>query len=414
MSNYIESKAKPLKNASDLNSLIDASSTARLVLLGEASHGTHEYYVWRDNISRRLIKEHGFSFIAVEGDWASLYELNRYVKNMPGAAKTARDVLKKLDRFPVWMWANEEVVSMAEWLRKHNDKLPQHKKVGFYGMDVYDEWRSNELLLSSLKEVSVELYDSILRFYNCITPYKPDSWRYARAVASSDVLCSDELLKAVEILQNNREKLHISDYEYFYIMQNALVVKHAEKFYRKSYMSKDASGWNSRVRYMDLTVNNLLELYGDKSKGIVWAHNTHIGDAQYTEMHYWQQENIGKLSRQKHGKENVFLIGFGTYQGSVKAANQWGATMRKMEVPKAAPDSHEEILAAVPLHAYYLIFDEDARKHKELNEARGNRAIGVVYNPVTDHSRNYVRTVLPMRYDAFIFFRETKALSPLK
>ena len=152
----------------------------------------------------------------------------------------------------------------------------------------------------------------------------------------------------------------------------------------------------------------------DKSKGIVWAHNTHIGDAQYTEMHYWQQENIGKLSRQKHGKENVFLIGLCTYQGSVKSANQWGATMRKMEVPKAAPDSHEEILAAVPLHAYYLIFDEDARKHKELNAARGNRAIGVVYNPVTDHSRNYVRTVLPMRYDAFIFFRETKALSPLK
>ncbi len=411
---YIKSRANDLELAADLDKIIEPAKNARLVLLGEASHGTHEYYAWRDSISRRLISEHGFNFIAVEGDFASLYELNRYVKNMPGAAQSAHNVLTKLDRWPPWMWGNKEVLNLAEWLREFNNDLPDEKKVGFYGKDVYDEWRSKDAVLSVLENVSSDIFNQVKEQYRCLAPYKPDSWMYARAVASGNPDCTDELKNAVQIIENHREEMPLSDYEYFYLLQNALVVKHAEKFYRKAATSRDASSWNSRARYMHFAVERLLKLYGEDSKGIVWAHNTHIGDARFTEMQNWGQENIGHLSRVKHGPENVFLIGFGTWKGTVKAGSQWGSRMQKMNIPEAAKNSHEDILSKVKLDRYFLVFNDDDRRHSEFTKERGNRAVGVVYNPANDHRQNYVSTILPLRYDAFIFFRETKALEPIK
>ncbi len=410
---YIESRALPLDKSADLDELVSVAGDRKLVLMGEASHGTREYYAWRDSISRRLIAEHGFNFIAVEGDWASLYELNRYVKDLPGAATSAREVLQGLTRWPLWMWGNEEVISLAEWLRAFNQELPAHEKVGFYGKDVYDEWNSYEKLLSFLRDHNRGIYRQVQQQYACFEPYAGDSWQYAQMVARGAADCTQEANAVVDLLMQERSSFaDISEYDYFWALQNALVVKHAEKFYRKSITRRDASSWNSRVNYMNLTVNRLLEYYGPDSKGIVWAHNTHIGDARFTTMSQQGQENIGHLARVEHGPENVMLVGFATYKGTVKAGAQWGERMQKMEVPAAPAGSIEKIFEQTGLENFYLVFDDDDRTHDAFMQPRGNRAIGVVYNPQNDRHQ-YVRTTVPLRYDALLFFRETEALTPI-
>lgn len=404
-----KSKAIPLNDESSLDTLIKAAGNKKLVMLGEASHGTHEYYVWRDKISRQLIEKHNFSFIAVEGDFASLYRLNQYVKNMEGAENSAREVLLKLDRWPTWMWANEEVVALAEWLRKYNDNLPQNEKIGFYGMDVYDEWNSKKMVLELLESTDKASYDFVKAEYDCFHPYKEDSWQYARAVKAGKKDCATATKNVVDYIRNNRKKLSdLLDDTYFYLLQNAIVFHNAEEFYRESIASKESASWNSRVFHMQETVGDLLSLYGKDSKGIVWAHNTHIGDASYTNMRNFGEKNIGQLSRESLGSENVFLIGFTTYKGKVMAARSWGSPMQEMKIPKAISKSLESKLNKIGHKSLYIIFDEEDRKEKNL-KVMGNRAVGVVYNPESDR-RQFVPTLASLRYDAIIFFKKTTAL----
>ncbi len=411
---YITSKATELNVAADMDELMEKSGDKRLKLLGEASHGTHEYYAWRDSISRRLISEKGFSFIVVEGDWASLYELNRYVKDMDGAAASARAVMEDLERWPLWMWGNEEVEGLIEWLREYNTDRSFEDKVGFYGMDVYDEWNSKASLYSFLEKHDPALLSDVESLYDCFAPYGEDSWDYARAVGRGSSDCTNETAAVVELIRNSQEQLDVSEYEFLYAKQNAYVIKYAEKFYRQSVESRGPESWNSRVRHMFLTVNRLLDHYGNDSKGIVWAHNTHVGDARATHMANRGQVNIGQLAREEFGEENVFITGFGTYTGTVKAGRQWEGRMQKLNVPKAHRDSYEYLLNQVHYDNYFLVFDEQDREHAEFAEERGHRAIGVVYNPEREVPGNYVISVLPERYDAFIFFEETKALSPIR
>ena len=408
-----EQKAIPLIGDASLDKLILTAANKELVLLGEASHGTHEYYLWRDKISRRLIAEHDFSFIAVEGDFASLYHLNRYVKNLDGAANSAQEVLLKLHRWPTWMWANEEVVELAEWLRSYNDKLPQDKKVGFYGMDVYDEWNSKKEVLDLLKATNEAAYEYVKEQYNCFAPHKGDSWRYAHAVEAGKKDCAAATRKVVEYIRNNRDSFSkLSDDTYFYLLQNSIVVNNAEEFYRESVASTGNTSWNSRAHHMHGTVNDLLKLYGENSKGIVWAHNTHIGDAEYTSMRNSGEENIGQLTREQTGRDNVFLIGFTTNEGKVMAGSSWGAPMKEMTIPPAITNSIEYKLNQLNLESFYMIFDKEDRKGKNL-KAMGNRAVGVVYNPRQD-KRQFVPTIVPLRYDALFFFKKTTALKVLK
>ena len=412
---WISARARPLSSGDDLESMIDIAGERKLVLTGEASHGTREYYAWRDTISRRLIEDHSFNFIAVEGDWASLYELNRYVKGKPGAAPGASEVLKDLDRWPLWMWGNEEIVALAEWLRGYNDGLPAEERVGFYGMDVYDEFRSKDEVLAFFETHHTDLYDKASQYYDCFSPYGRDSWQYAQSVArGAGEECQDHAAAVFALFEEHRGHLkEVAGDAYYFAKQNARVVKNAEKFYRKSVTRQDASAWNSRAGHMNTTVNFLLDLYGEDARGIVWAHNTHIGDARFTEMQQFRQENIGQMARLEHGPENVFLIGFSTYQGEVKAGAQWEGAMQKMEVPPARPGSIEDIFESTGLDAFHLVFDDDDRTYDDFMEPRGNRAIGVVYDPRNDHRQNYVNTVVPLRYDAMLFFRETEALTPL-
>lgn len=411
---YIRSKAKPLISAADLDRLVEDAGSRRLVLLGEASHGTHEYYAWRDSISRRLIAEKGFRFIAVEGDWASLYELNRYVKHMSGAASSAREVLEQLERWPLWMWGNHEVVALAEWMRAFNGDLPIEKRVGFYGKDVYDEWRSMDEVLDFLREHNRSLYRQARSHYACFSRYDGESWLYAQMVAQGANDCVLAVESVVELFRQNDNALsQVAAEDFFYAKQNALVVKHAERFYRLAVTREDASSWNARVGYMNMTVNTLLDKYGEGSKGIVWAHNTHIGDARFTEMAHFGQQNIGHLARVDHGPDDVFLLGFATYEGTVKAGSSWGDRMQRMQVPPAREESAEDVFKETGLKQFLILFDEQDRNHELFTQPMGNRAIGVVYNPGMDHRQNYINTIIPLRYDAIMFFRETSALTPL-
>ena len=408
-----EHKVIPLNDESSLNSLLGATMDKRLVLLGEASHGTHEYYFWRDKISRRLIAEQNFNFIAVEGDFASLYHLNNYVKNIPGAASNAKEVLLKLDRWPTWMWANEEVVELAEWLRNHNDQLPQNKKVGFYGMDVYDEWNSKKVVLDLLKTTDQTAYTYVKNQYACFAPHVGDSWKYAHAVRGGKKKCAMATKNVVDYVRDNRVKLKaLPDDTYFYLLQNTIVVQNAEEFYRESVASDGPASWNSRVHHMHETVNDLLTFYGDHAKGIVWAHNTHIGDAKYSSMQKREEKNIGQLSREDMGADKVLLIGFTTFEGKVIAGSGWGSPMQEMTIPPAIPNSIEYRLNKIADEKFYMIFDEKDREEKNL-KIMGNRAVGVVYNPTRDE-RQFVPTVIPMRYDALFFFKKTTALKILK
>ena len=409
----MEQKIITLESDTSLNKLLSATANKELVLLGEGSHGTHEYYLWRDKISRRLIAEQGFNFIAVEGDFASLYHLNRYVKNMDGAANSAKEVLMKLHRWPTWMWSNHEVVELAEWLRNYNDTLPQDKKVGFYGMDVYDEWNSKKEVLDLLKVNNPTAYAYVEEQYNCFGPHKGDSWGYAQAVEGGENNCATATKNVVEYIRNNRADFStLTDDTYFYLLQNAMVVHNAEEFYRESLASVGHVSWNSRVHHMHGTVNELLDLYGENSKGIVWAHNTHIGDAEYTSMRNTGEVNIGQLSREKLGRDNVFLIGFTSYKGKVMAASSWGARMKKMTIPAAVPNSIEHDLNQIGEERFYIIFDEEDKNY-ETPKVMGNRAVGVVYNPTRD-DRQFEPTIVSMRYDALFFFKETTALRVLK
>ncbi len=412
---YIKNRSVSLEVDGALNPLIEVAGDKKLVLLGEASHGTYEYYVWRDSISRRLIKERGFNFIAVEGDFASLYELNRYVKNLPGAPGSAREVLSGLSRWPQWMWGNEEVVAMVEWLRAYNDKLPEEKlKAGFYGMDVYDEWRSKEAVLSSLENEDIEIYRKVSNLYQCFAPYQGDSWQYARSVQQGRSSCQEAASQVVKLLESSERLAEsMGEQDFFYLLQNAIVKQNAEKFYRKSATRQDASGWNSRAHHMHETVNRLLELYGEDSKGIVWAHNTHVGDARFTDMFNAGNQNIGELSRVYHGPENVFSVGFTTYKGRVLAGASWEARMQDMRIAPARRNSVEYLFNKTGKEAFYLIFSEEDRTHEDFMEPIGHRAVGVVFNPANE-PRQYVNTVLPLRYDAFFFFRNTGILNSLK
>ena len=400
-----------LREAEDLDPLLDRVGDARCVLLGEASHGTSEYYTWRTRISERLIREKGFSFIAVEGDWPDCYEVNRYVKGYPGSGESAREVLSVFDRWPTWMWANEEIVELTEWLRQHNHGLPEEKRVGFYGLDVYSLWESMEAIIKYLERVDPEAVETARRAYRCFEPYDEDAQKYARATASVPASCEDEVMEMLSELRDRLPEYRDDPESRFNAEQNALVVRGAERYYR-SMVRGGSSSWNVRDHHMAETLERLMQ--GPEAKAIVWEHNTHIGDARATDMADVGMVNVGQLVREQRGDEDVVLVGLGSYQGRVIAGAQWGAPMRPMTVPPAREGSWEDVLHRASEEDKLLIFPEAKDNSNSLWEPRGHRAIGVVYEPAYERYGNYVSTVLPRRYDAFLYLDQTQALHPLR
>lgn len=399
--------AHPLKTEEDLDPIIKRIGDAHFVLLGEASHGTSEYYQWRARISSRLIAEKGFSFVAVEGDWPDCYRVNRYVRGYPDAGESALDVLHAFKRWPTWMWANWEIVAFAEWMRKYNEN--RSNKAGFYGLDVYSLWESMESILNYLEKKDPQAVQTALDAYRCFEPYGEDVQSYAWSTRMVPDDCEDEVIGLLLGMQR-RAGLYDGDPEAgFNAEQNALVIKNAERYYR-AMVRTDSGSWNVRDQHMMETLNHLMNFHGPDTKGIVWAHNTHIGDARYTDMARAGMFNIGQLAREEHQDQDVVLVGFGSHHGSVIAGKTWGAPMERMTVPEARMGSWEDILHQAG--DQLLLFGED-RVSDEFRKPRGHRAIGVVYQGEFESYGNYVPTVLPERYDAFIYIDETEALHPL-
>ncbi|HET9056715.1 MAG TPA: erythromycin esterase family protein [Chitinophagaceae bacterium] len=408
----IKQWAFPLQNKIDLSPLFDYIGDARIVMLGEASHGTHEYYMWRTYISKKLIEEKGFNFIAVEGDWPDCYRVNRFMKGYEPNEKNTFQVLHAFNRWPTWMWANWEIMALANWLQKHNTGLPAHKRVGFYGLDVYSLWESMESIMQYLRKTDKAALKIAEGAFQCFEPYRKDEGQsYARASQFVPELCENEVVGLLREIQNKLPTYN-TDYEnVFSAEQNALIAVNAEKYYRAMIRGGPHS-WNVRDKHMADTLERLLKFHGDNSKVIVWEHNTHIGDARATDMTDEGMFNIGELARIRHHDKGVMLIGFGSYQGTVMAARRWGAAMQTIKMPDAREGSWEYFLHASGAENKLLLM-EDFMGDVFMENHIGHRAIGVVYNPEYEQYGNYVPTILPLRYDAFIYLDKTRALHPL-
>jgi erythromycin esterase len=415
----LKAAARPLETAQDLDPLLDRIGDARFVLLGEASHGTSEFYTWRTELSKRLIAEKGFSFIAVEGDWPDCYRVNRYVKGQSESGHSAEEVLHAFERWPTWMWANREVAALADWLRAHNHRLPAEQQVGFYGLDVYSLWDSMKSVVDYLERIDPEAARAARRAYSCFDPYYDDVQEYARATALVPTSCEDEAVSMLGALRAKAPQYREDGRDaYFNAEQNALVARDAERYYRTMVRGGPTS-WNVRDHHMVDTLDRLMAHHGRGARAIVWEHNTHIGDARFTDMRRAGMVNVGQLVRETHGespdeRDGVVLVGFGTHRGTVIAGDEWGAPMRRMRVPEGRPGSWEDLLHRVTGRDALLLFDGSENGGIEgLDRPLEHRAIGVVYDPRHERWGNYVPTIVPRRYDAFIHVEHSKALDAL-
>jgi erythromycin esterase len=410
----VREAALPLESAEDLDPLLERIGDARYVLLGEATHGTSQFYSWRTEITKRLVEEKQFSFVAVEGDWPDCYRVNRFVKSMPESGASAGEVLHAFARWPTWMWANREVAELAEWMREHNRARPADQRVGFYGLDVYSLWESMHAVVSYLEELDPALARNARRAYACFEPYGEDAQEYARATVLVPTTCEDEAVAVLRALRTKAPAFRDDGRDsYFDAEQNALVARNAELYYR-TMVRGGATSWNVRDHHMVETLDRLMAHHGPRAKAIVWEHNTHIGDARFTDMARSGMVNVGQLVREARGEEDVVLVGFGTYRGAVVAGDEWGAPMRRMFVPDARSGSWEHAVHLARRGDLLLLFDgSDDGGIRGLDRPVDHRAIGVVYDPARERWGNYVPTIVPRRYDTFLHIDESNAVDAL-
>ncbi|MFC7534348.1 erythromycin esterase family protein [Actinoplanes sp. GCM10030250] len=394
----VASIARPLRDPGDLEILLDRAAGARVVLIGEATHGTHEFYEWRAALTRRLIAERGFSFVAVEGDWPDCERVDRAVRD----GTDPRQALVRYDRWPTWMWANEETVDFTRWLHGWNAARPAGDRAGFHGLDVYSLWESMRSILTWLREHDPDLVPAALEAYRCFEPYAEDPNAYGWATQFVPAACEDSVTAMLAAVRDRD----------FGVWQNAEVVAGAEGYYR-TMVRGGPEAWNIRDRHMDRTLARLLDRYGPDSKAVVWAHNTHVGDGRATDQADYGEVTLGQLARERPGDDEVLIVGFGTYRGSVVAGSAWGAHMESMPVPPARAGSLEEILHLTAPPCGLLVFPAGADGPDLLTTVLPHRAIGVVYRPERERWSNYVPSIIGQRYDAFLWFDESHAVRPL-
>jgi len=416
---FVREIAQPLAGeARDYDALLQLIDDARLVLIGEASHGTHEFYFERSAITKRLIAEKDFSILAIEADWPDSARVHRYVRGMPAAS--ADEALSGFRRFPTWMWRNMVVVEFVEWLRGFNKDLdPKRAPVGFYGMDLYSLHASIDAVLGYLEKIDPEAAKRARLRYSCFDHFSrnPQEYGYATTVGAMESCENAVVAQLVELQQKAREFLSsdgaVAAEEFFFAEQNARLVKHAEQYYRAMFRGR-ASSWNLRDRHMVQTVENLVaHLNGSRQpKAIIWAHNSHLGDARATEMIHYGEVNVGQLIRERFGNEAV-LIGFTTYHGSVTAASDWGAPAERKNVRPALEGSYEDVFHQTGLPRF-LIDLRGAGQIGVPQQRRIERAIGVIYRPETERLSHYFHARLPEQFDAVIHIDETRAVEPLE
>jgi erythromycin esterase-like protein len=420
LTEMIDSSAHPLTGAArDYDPLLELIGDARVVLLGEASHGTHEFYRERARITRHLIEERGFTVLAVEADWPDAYRVNRWVRGT-SRDTAAAEALGDFERFPRWMWRNRDVLAFVAWLRDYNDALPPRgRKVGFYGLDLYSLFSSIEAVIRYLDQVDPDAARRARDRYSCFDHFGDDSQAYGYAAElGMSLSCEHKVVQQLLDLQRRAAELsqrdgRIPEDEFFYAEQNARLVKNAEQYYRTMFRGRIAS-WNLRDRHMAETLDALLAHFdqkGGRSKAVVWAHNSHIGDARATSMGNAGEWNVGQLARERFGSSAV-LVGFSTYTGTVTAASDWDAPAERKRVRPGLPESFEALFhaAAVP---DLLLPLRGRERLATLRNPRLERAIGVIYRPETERLSHYFEAQLPDQFDAVIHFDETRAVEPL-
>jgi len=398
--------------------VVELAGNASFVLLGEASHGTHEFYKCRAEITKRLIEEKGFSAVAVEADFPDAYRVNRFITGS-GADTTAEGSLCDFRRFPLWMWRNEAVLEFVEWMRGANDERRPDDRVGFYGVDLYSLHSSMQAVLSYLEKTDPEAAKRARYRYECFEAFGEDPQHYGYA-ASFDLSksCEDEAVKQLVDLQRgsaeyvNRDGFVARD-EYFFAEQNARLVKNAEEYYREMFRGR-VSSWNLRDRHMTeslIALADQLEKQGRPKKIVVWAHNSHVGDARATDMGEQGEWNVGQLVRENFPHETV-NIGFTTYNGSVTAATNWDEPARLKKVRDGHPDSYERVFQESGRSCFFLDLSKPAVA-KALSTPMLERAIGVIYRPETERVSHYFYADLPRQFNAVIHFDRTRAVKPL-
>ncbi len=398
----------------DFDQIAAEASQARIVMLGEATHGTSEFYEIRAEITKRLIADHGFQFVAVEGDWPSCERINRLVKSTNAESLVSSTLSKAFHRWPQWMWANQETAAFVEWLRDWN--LKRHsgastkQKAGFYGLDVYSLWESLDEIVNYLvrRGASEDELNRAKRAVQCFQPYRRNHELYAVSSSLLHESCEGEV---VELLASLRKQGRQYEEEAELGAElNALVAANAERYYR-AMLKGEAESWNIRDKHMMEVLLRLLDYYGPSSKAVIWEHNTHIGDARATDMVEENMLNIGQLVRESG--LSSFAIGFGTYRGTVMAGKEWGSDAATMIVPEAKPGSWDRIFHEAWGGKDGWIRLQPGDLLAEQGKRHGQRAIGVVYHPKQEWG-NYVPTNVSERYDAFIYVNTTKALVPIK
>jgi erythromycin esterase-like protein len=412
--------AHPLSDPDAHGALMDAVGNARLVLLGEASHGTHEFYEERARITQRLIVEKGFHAVAVEADWPDAYRVNRFVRGK-SEDRDADIALSGFKRFPTWMWRNTDVLDFVRWLRAHNDGLQQSApKVGFYGLDLYSLYASIDEVLKYLEKVDSEAARVARQRYRCFDDFGSNVEEYARSAALGAIAsCEDAVVgQLVDLLQqagrfarDGRD----AEEEWFQAVQNARVVKNAEEYYRTMYRG-NVESWNLRDQHMAETVAELLRHLDrrvGRSKVVLWEHNSHLGDARATELGQRGELNVGQLMREQHGTQAV-LVGFTTYTGTVTAASEWGGPAERKRVRRALPGSYESLFHRIGMPRFELDLRSLGEAAGALREPRLERAIGVLYLPATERGSHYFGAILPWQFDSVIHLEVTQAVEPLE
>jgi protein-L-isoaspartate(D-aspartate) O-methyltransferase len=394
-----------------LDSLLKRIGKSRLVLIGEASHGTSEFYRMRALITKRLIEEKNFNIIAAEADWPDAARIDHYVRhrNTPPSEWTA------FARFPTWMWRNAEVREFIDWLHDYNKALPYNDRTGFYGLDLYSLYNSARAVVDYLDEVDPDLAIVARSRYGCLSPWEADPAAYGHAALTGDYRdCEQNVVRMLAELQKKQMEYANHDGERFLdASQNAQLVANAERYYRIMYYGSRAS-WNLRDSHMFDTLLNVMTFHGENAKAVVWAHNSHIGDASATEMSTRGEHNIGQLCREKFGEES-YSIGFGTDHGTVAAASNWDAPMEVKQVRPSHPQSYERLfhLTNKPGLILPLRAEQKGELYTQLSKPRLERAIGVIYRPETELASHYFEAVLPRQFDEYIWIDQTKAITPI-
>jgi erythromycin esterase-like protein len=420
----IEDACRVLHGAdADFDPLMDAiGDDVRFVLIGEASHGTHEFYTRRAQITRQLIEEKGFSAVVAEADWPDAYRVNRYVRGVDDD-RDADAALAGFKRFPQWMWRNTDVREFVQWLRLRNDAIPRGQPTcGFYGMDLYSLYTSISAVLDYLDRVDPEAARRARFRYGCFEDFKEDAQAYGYAAGfDMDKNCERQVIAQLVDLQRRAGALvkrdgQVAEDEYFFAEQNARLIKNGEEYYRQLFIGRKDT-WNLRDTHMvetiDALASHLDRTHGARTKLVVWAHNSHLGDARATDAAIRDEVNVGQLCRERWG-DQVFNIGFTTHTGTVAAADNWGEPVELKHVRKSMEGSYERLFHEVGLPEFMLIFRDTPRVIQPLVDPRLERAIGVIYRTRTERISHYFHASLPRQFDAVIHVNTTSAVTPLE